>query len=59
MTRIRVGFRSKRQLPLFMIWREDWEDGDVVFAQVLFLIEGPGYAAAALRARAAAETRDG
>ncbi len=35
-TKIRFGFRSKRQLPLFMIWKEYWECGEVTFASVLF-----------------------
>jgi hypothetical protein len=35
-SRIRFGFKGKNQLPWFMIWREYWVDGDVVFARVLF-----------------------
>lgn len=35
-TRIRWGFKSRRQLYLFMIWREYWQDGEVVEAAVLF-----------------------
>lgn len=34
-TRIRWGFRSKNQLPLFMVWREELVE-DVGFASVLF-----------------------
>jgi hypothetical protein len=30
------------QLPLFMIWDEDWLDGEVVFAQIIYKI-GIGY----------------
>ena len=34
---IRWGFKSKTQLPLFMIWREDRNSfGDVEFASVIF-----------------------
>lgn len=39
----RIGFRGQRQLPLFMFWREDWYEGEVVFAKVLFVIDGWGY----------------
>lgn len=34
--KLRWGFRSKKQLPLFMIWREEWYHGEVVYAWVLF-----------------------
>lgn len=34
--KIKFGFKSKNQLPLFMVWREWWENGEVVFADVLF-----------------------
>ena len=36
MTKMRWGFRGKTQLPLFMVWREFWERGEVVHADVLF-----------------------
>lgn len=37
MTRVRWGFKSKTQLPLFMVWREYFDDhGEVVHASVLF-----------------------
>jgi len=32
----RFGFKGKRQHPLFMIWREYIENGQVVYARVLF-----------------------
>ena len=35
-TKLRIGFRGKSQEPLVLIWREYWEDGEVVFARVLF-----------------------
>lgn len=35
-TKLRFGFKGKNQLPLFMVWKEWWEDGDVVYAKVLF-----------------------
>lgn len=38
-TRIRIGFKSKTQAPLFMIWKEFIENGEVVFAKVLFQIK--------------------
>lgn len=34
--RIRFGFKSKNQLPLFMVWREYWHGTEIVFAEVLF-----------------------
>lgn len=34
--KIKYGFKSKNQLPLFMIWREYRERNKVVFAEVLF-----------------------
>jgi hypothetical protein len=34
--KIRFGFKGKDQLPLFMVWKEYWEGGEVVFAKVLF-----------------------
>ncbi len=41
MTKLRFGFRSKRQLPLFMVWREYFDDnGEVEFASVEFIIRG-------------------
>lgn len=40
-TRIRFGFRSKNQLPLFMLWREYLDDGgEVYYASILFQIRG-------------------
>lgn len=36
MKNIRWGFKSKDQLPLFMIWEEEIENGEVVFARVIF-----------------------
>lgn len=35
-TKTRWGFKSRTQLPLFMVWREYWQDGDVVHVTVLF-----------------------
>ncbi len=35
-SRIRWGFKSKTQLPLFMIWREDVLEDQVIYATVLF-----------------------
>lgn len=37
-TKIRFGFKSKTQSPLFMVWREYIENGEVTFAKVLFQI---------------------
>lgn len=34
--RIRFGFKGKYQLPLFMIFKEEVENGEVVFAWVIF-----------------------
>jgi hypothetical protein len=36
MRKVRWGFKSKKQLSLFMIWEELWEDGEVFHANVLF-----------------------
>ena len=35
-SRIRFGFKGKDQKPLFIIWREYLENGDIVFGKVLF-----------------------
>lgn len=35
-TKIRCGFKGKNQLPLFMVWKEYIENGEVVFAKVSF-----------------------
>jgi hypothetical protein len=35
-TKRRYGFKSRNQLPLFMIWDEDWYGGEVVYARVVF-----------------------
>lgn len=37
----RFGFRGKKQLPLFMVWKEYWVDGKVEFAKVLFMMGCP------------------
>ena len=37
-TKTRFGFRSKHQMPIFMVWREFWKDGEMVFAKVIFKI---------------------
>lgn len=34
--RTRWGFKGKKQLPLFMVWREHWHGGEVIHADVLF-----------------------
>lgn len=40
-TKIRFGFRSKYQLPLFMIIKEYYDiNGELYFAKVLFEIKG-------------------
>lgn len=36
-TKIRFGFKSKNQLPLFMIWKEYIENNEVVHAEVIFM----------------------
>ena len=40
-THIRFGFKSKSQLPLFMVWREYRRGKRVVYAEVLFQIREP------------------
>lgn len=36
-TKIRFGFKSKYQLPFFMMWKEFYDDtGEIEFAAVLF-----------------------
>lgn len=32
----RMGFKSKKQDPFFMIWKEEWCDGDLVYAWITF-----------------------
>ena len=40
-TRISFGFKSKRQLPLFMVIKEYYDkDGNIEYAKVLFEIKG-------------------
>lgn len=36
-TKIKIGFKNENQLPLFMIWREYIENGEVVFAEVILM----------------------
>jgi hypothetical protein len=35
-TKKRWGFKSRTQLPLFMMWEEDWCNGEVVYGRVTF-----------------------
>lgn len=36
-TRLRIGFKGKRQMPLFMIWREYFDpSGEMYYAEVVF-----------------------
>ena len=39
-TKIRISFKSKTQLSLFMVIKEFIENNEVVFAEVLFQIKG-------------------
>lgn len=40
-TRITFGFKSKTQMPLFMVIKEYYDDdGNIEFAKVLFEIKG-------------------
>lgn len=32
----RAGFKGKNQLPLFMIWKEEWHENELVYAWVWF-----------------------
>jgi len=42
-TRITFGFKSKTQLPLFMVVKEYYnDDGNFEFGKVLFMIKGRG-----------------
>lgn len=34
--RRRWGFKSKKQLPLFMVWDEHWYFGEVEYANIVF-----------------------
>jgi len=34
-TKLHISFRNKRQLPLFLIWLEYLENGEVVFARII------------------------
>lgn len=40
-TKIRFGFKGKNQIPLFMIWREYWSCGQVVYADVIYILDVP------------------
>ena len=40
MEKIRYGFAGPNQLPFFMLWREYWYAGEVVYAEVIYLQEG-------------------
>ena len=35
------GFISRQQAPLFMVWREDYVDGEIVYATPVFVINTP------------------
>jgi len=37
-TKIRIGFKNKNQLPLFMVWKEYYENNEMIFAKTLFMI---------------------
>lgn len=40
-TRITFGFKSKKQIPLFMVIKEYYDDdGNIEFAKILFQIKG-------------------
>ena len=39
-TRLRFGFRGKNERYLFRLWKEYWENGEVVHAETLFRIKG-------------------
>lgn len=32
----RFGFKSRTQWPIFMVWEEDWHEGEIQMAWVLF-----------------------
>lgn len=36
MTKIKFGFKGRKQKPLFMVWREFYENGEVCFGTVIF-----------------------
>jgi len=35
-SKLNFGFKGKDQLPLFLVWRTYYEDGDIVCARVIF-----------------------
>lgn len=35
-TKRRCGFKSRNQLPLFMVWEEYWHADEIEFASVVF-----------------------
>lgn len=39
-TKIRFGFRGKREAALFRLWREYWDGGDVIFAETILILRG-------------------
>jgi hypothetical protein len=40
-SKLKCGVRSPMQLPLFMVWREFYLLGDVVHAEVIFMVNHP------------------
>jgi len=36
--KIRIGFKNKNQLHLFMVWKEYYENNEMIFAKTLFMI---------------------
>jgi hypothetical protein len=39
-TRLRFGFRGKNESCLFRLWKEYWENDEVIHAETLFVIRG-------------------
>lgn len=37
-TKIKFGFKSKTQMPLFMVWKEYLENNEVIHAEIKFKI---------------------
>lgn len=39
-TRIKISFKGKNQLPLLMVTKEYYQSKELIFAKVLFQIDG-------------------
>jgi len=38
-SKICIGFRGQQQTPLVMVWKEYYDNNDIVYAEVIFSID--------------------